>query len=190
MIFILIGCLSFLVIHIVDIVSLKKVPGAKPVIWVLGSGMLVYALLMLVLQPSKLSLPVWLSVIGWLLLVVSLSLLIYSLFIGLPFQKTYVASGLSDRLIKTGMYSLVRHPGVIWLSLVLLSLILVSGSNLLLAAVPLFIFLDIILVIIQDRVFFGRMFDGYQTYRQETPMILPNRKSLYAFINSLKRSDR
>lgn len=187
MIYIIIGCLGFLVIHIFDVVSLKKVPGAKPVVWILGSGMLVYALLMLMLQPAKLSLPAWSPLIGWLLLGVSLILLIYSLFISLPFRKTYVASGVSDQLIKTGMYSLVRHPGVIWLSLVLLSLILVSGSNLLLAAVPLFIFLDIILVIIQDRLFLGRMFEGYQDYRQETPMIFPNRKSLFVFINSLKR---
>ncbi|MEE8413071.1 MAG: methyltransferase [Dehalococcoidales bacterium] len=189
MVYIIIGGLGFLVIHIFDIVALKKVPGAKPVVWILGSGMLVYALVMLMLQPAKLSLPAWMPLTGWLLLSVSLILLIYSLFISLPFRKTYVASGVSDRLITKGMYSLVRHPGVIWLSLVLLSLILVSSSSLLLAAAPLFIFLDIILVTIQDKVFFSRMFDGYQDYRLETPMVLPNRKSFYAFINSLKRLD-
>ncbi len=190
MIYIIIGCLGFLIIHIFGIVSLRKVPGAKPVVWVLGSGTLVYALLMLMLQPAKLSLPAWSPLIGGMLLIVSLILLIYSLFVSLPFRQTYVASGVSDRLITTGMYSLVRHPGVIWLSLVLLSLILVSRSSLLLAALPLFIFLDIILVVIQEKVFFGRMFGGYQAYRQETPMIIPNRKSLYVFINSLKRLDR
>jgi len=70
----------------------------------------------------------------------------------------------------------------------MLSLILVSKSSLLLIAAPIFILLDIVLVIVQDKFFFGRMFDGYGSYRQETPMLVPNRQSINAFINSLKQS--
>ena len=189
MTFITIGCLGFLVIHLFDVVSLKKVPAFKPLVWLAGTGMVVYAVIMLMMEPAKLSLPLWLTVIGWVMVVASLGLLVYSLFIDLPFKKTYLASGVGDELVKTGMYSLVRHPGVIWFSQLMIALVLVSQSSQLLLAVPIFIVLDVVLVVIQDKVFFDRMFDGYQAYRQETPMILPNRKSLYAFINSIKHLD-
>ena len=188
MIYIAIGAFGFLIIHLFDIVSLKRIPGAKPGIWILGSGLLVYALMMACLRSDKLLLPMWSAWLGWGLLFVSFSLLVYSLFINLPFRKTYVATGVSSKLIKTGLYALVRHPWVYCFTLLLLSLILVSRSSLLLIASPIWILLYILLVVIQDKFLFGRMFDGYDTYRQETPMLLPNRRSISAFVNSLKQS--
>ncbi len=188
MLYVAVGCLGFLLIHLLDIVSLKRLPGAKPFIWILGSGLLVYALVMTCLQPHKLPLPIWSTWLGWALLTISLLLLIYSLFINLPFRKTYIAIGVGDKLITTGLYALVRHPGVHWFILLMLSLILVSKSSLLLIAAPIFILLDIVLVIMQDKFFFGRMFDGYDSYRQETPMLMPNRQSINAFINSLRQA--
>lgn len=187
MIYIAIGCLGFLIIHLFDIVSLKRLPGVKPFTWILGSGLLAYALAIASLQSDKLPLPAWLTPLGWALLSISFLMLIYSLFINLPFRKTYIVTGVGDRLITTGLYALVRHPGVHWFILLLLSLILVSRSSLLLIAAPIFIMLDIALVIVQDRFFFVRMFDGYDSYQQETPMLVPNRQSINAFINSLKQ---
>ena len=112
MIYIVIGCLGFLVIHLFDIVSLKRIPRAKPFIWILGSGLLGYALTMACLQPDKLLLPVWSTWLGWVILPIALFLMIYSLFINLPFRKTYIVTGVGDKLITTGLYALVRHPGV------------------------------------------------------------------------------
>ena len=188
MIYIAIGAFGFLIIHLFDIVSLKRVPKAKPFSWILGSGLLVYALTMTCLQSDKLLLPMWSAWLGWGLLFVSFSLLVYSLFINLPFRKTYVATGVGDKLITTGLYALVRHPWVHCFTLFLLSLVLVSRSSLLLVASPIWILLYILLVVIQDKFLFGRMFDGYDTYRQETPMLLPNQRSISAFVNSVKQS--
>jgi protein-S-isoprenylcysteine O-methyltransferase Ste14 len=142
---------------------------------------------MLCLAPDKLSLPVWSAWLGWGLLAISLSLLLYSLFINLPFRKTYIATGVSGKLVTTGLYALVRHPGVHWFTVFMLSLFLVSGSMLLVIAGPILILLDILLVIFLDRFFFRRMFEGYVYYQQQTPMLVPNRRSINAFVNSLKQ---
>ncbi len=186
--YIALGSLGFLVIHVFDIVSLKRIPAAKPVTWIVGSGLLAYSVIMVCFTPDKLPLPIWSTWLGWALLSISFFLLIYSLFIHLPFRKTYVATGVGDKLITTRLYALVRHPWMPWLILVMLSLILVSRSSLLLIASPIWILLDILLVAIQDKFFFGRMFEGYDTYRRETPMLVPNRRSISAFINSLKQA--
>jgi len=187
MLYIAIGALGFTVIHLFDLVSLKRVRRVKPIIWASGCGLLVYSLVKICLWPDKLLVPAWLTWLGWGVLAVSSSLLIHSLFISLPFRKTYMATGVGDRLITTGVYALVRHPGVIWFTLLMLSLIPVSGSRLLLVAAPTFILLDIVLVVIQDRFIFSRMFKEYEAYRRETPMLWPLRRSINAFLRSVRR---
>jgi len=184
MIHIAIGSFSFFVIHLCDFVSLKRLSFAKPLVWIMGGGLLVYSLVELCLTPYKLLLPVWSAWLGWGLFSVSCLLLAYSLFINLPFRKTYIYKGVGDRLVTTGLYALVRHPGVHWFTLLVFSLILISRSVLLLIAAPIFIALDVLLVVVQDRLFFVRMFDGYGKYQRETPMLLPNKRSVNAFIKS------
>ncbi len=186
MIYIAIGSLGFLVINLLNIVSLKRIPRVKPGLWILGGGLLAYSLIMICLQSDKLPLPIWTTWLGWALLSISLLLLIHSLFINLPFRKTYITTGVGDKLITTGLYALVRHPWIHSFALILLSLILVSKSSLLLIAAPILISLNILLVVIQDKFFFDRMFAGYDRYRKETPMLLPNRKSISACIRTIK----
>ena len=187
MLYIIIGAIGFVVVHIFDLVALKRIPRLKPVVWCVGSGLLIYSLVMICRYPVKIELPAWSIWLGWGVLAVSASLLIHSLFISLPFRKTYVDAGVGDSLVKTGLYALVRHPGILWFPLFMLSLIPISRSSLLLIAAPTFIALDIVLVFIQDKFIFGRMFRGYDSYRRETPMLLPNRKSVGAFLRSLRQ---
>ena len=186
MIYIVLGSLGFIIIHFFDVVSLKRVAGVKLATYLLGSGLLVYSVIMICLSPDKLLLPVWATWLGWTLLSISLFLLIYSLFINLPFRKTYVAAGVGDELITTGLFALVRYPWIHCSALILLSLVLVSKSSLLLIASPIFILLNILLAVIQDKFFFGKMFTGYDRYRKETPMLVPNRKSISACIRTIK----
>ena len=183
-----IGSQTFLVIHIFDIIALKKIPAAKPLVWSAGCILFVYSLVMLCIQTGTLPLPSWSVWLGWFLFLISSGLFLYSLFVNLPFRKTYIHRGVGDKLIRTGLYALVRHPGVILLGIVLVSLVLISRSYIMLIAMPIFILLDILLVFMQDRIFFGRMFADYGDYRRETPMLLPNRHSINAFINSLKHA--
>ncbi|MFC1899489.1 methyltransferase family protein [Chloroflexota bacterium] len=188
MIYIAVGCFGFLLIHLFDMVSIKKLPLAKPITWGLGNILLVYALVMVCLQAGKPALPVLSIWVGSPLLIISLFHLLYSLFVNLPFRITYIIAGTGDRLIKSGLYALVRHPGVIWFSLTMLSLVFISQSIFMLTAALIFIFLDIVLVVIQDTFFFGKMFTGYADYRKQTPMLVPNRKSIQTFITSLKQA--
>jgi protein-S-isoprenylcysteine O-methyltransferase Ste14 len=185
-IYVILGSLGFLVIHLLDIASLKRIPGLKPLTLVAGNGLVVYAAVMACLASDKLSLPPWVSWLGWVLLPASLFMLVYSLFLNLPFKKTYVSQG-AGPLVTGGLYALVRHPWVYWLILAMLALVLASGSSLMLIAAPIWVGLDVILVAIQDRFFFGKMFADYDSYRRRTPMLIPNRRSLSAFIHSLKQ---
>jgi protein-S-isoprenylcysteine O-methyltransferase Ste14 len=182
------GILGFLIINLFDFVSLKRIAGAKLIVWITGSSLIIFSLILICLTPNKLPLPAWSIRFGWGLLSASLFLLIYSLFINLPFRKTYVNTGIGDKLITTGLYALVRHPWIHCFILFLLSLVLISRSSLLLLTAPIFILLNILLSIVQDKFVFTKMFDTYDDYKRKTPMLIPNRRSISAFINSVKQT--
>ena len=115
--------------------------------------------------------------------------LLHSLFINLPFYKTYFKVGVSDELVTSGLYAIVRHPGVYGLGVALFSLVLVSQSRLMLYAALVWMAIDIIVVAIQDRFFFDRMFCGYADYRKNTPMLVPSWRSLARYATDIKLKD-
>ncbi|MFH0847429.1 MAG: hypothetical protein V1894_05200 [Chloroflexota bacterium] len=183
--YIVLGALAFLLVHLIDVVSLffKRASRLKLYVWVLASGLLIYAVTGTSLHPGKFSLPAWTSWLGWALFLPALLLFLYSLFVNLPFRKTYLDTK-SEQLIKVSLYALVRHPGVYFSFLTLISLILVSHSRLLLTATLLWEGLDLLLIFVDDYYTFSRMFPGYDDYRRETPLLIPSRKSLRSFLDS------
>ena len=176
--YVALGAIAFIIAWFFDWAALQRIRYLKQIIGLAFVILFGYALVMVATQPDKLPLPAWLSSAVWPLLVISGLLLIYSLFLEIPFRQTYADNGAGDKLVKTGTYALVRHPGVLWLALFLLALVLVSRSRLLLLAAPLWILLDVLYVWIQERFFFGRMFAGYAQYKQETPMLIPTPASI------------
>ena len=130
------GVLAFLVAFFFDLAALKRIPYLKQIIGLASVSLFGYSLFAVCLAPAKLRLPDWLPWVSWPLLFISFSLLVYSLFLEIPFQQTYAADGVGDRLVKTGTYALVRHPGVLCLVVFFLALVLVSRSRLLLFAMP------------------------------------------------------
>lgn len=189
MIYIVIGIFGFIAINFFDLVSIKKIAfRAKPIIWTAGFAILIYSIVRLCMLSDELNLPPWAVWAGWVIFAISLFMILMALFINLPFRKTYISTGTADTLIKTGLYALVRHPGIYWVTSFMFSLVLVSSSKLMLIAAPIFSGINILLVVLEDKYFFPKMFEGYSDYQRETPMLVPNRQSVKTFIDSLKRS--
>jgi len=186
MTYIVIGIAAFLVFHLLDVASMKQHAWAKPVTWVAGSLAFIYAMVTASVTGEKFNLPLVLVASGWLLLAAGAALVLYSLFVNLPFKKTYINPGVGDELVTSGLYSLVRHPGVYGLVMVMAAAALVSRSELMFSAALVWTATDIAVVTIQDYLFFGRMFAGYAEYRKTTPMLLPNRNTFKRLVNMLK----
>ncbi|MBI4295370.1 MAG: hypothetical protein HY669_04305 [Chloroflexi bacterium] len=172
------GAVSLVVAYSFDWASIKGIPRLKQTIGSIAIVLHGYALYAASWGVASFSLPAPFFWIGLVFVPISLLLLSYSFFIEIPFARTYAKTGSGDQLVTTGTYALVRHPGVIWYSLFLISLFLATGSMTLLVAFPIWVLLDVLYVIIQERFFFDRMFPGYRAYRQQTPMLIPTRKSI------------
>ncbi len=172
------GVLGFCVAPLLDWVSLKRIhyvkPGSISLVIILQS----YALYAVSFGVERFDLPRAATGLGWFLLPVSLFLLAYSLFIEIPFVDTYAQTGVGDKLVTTGTYALTRHPGVLWYGLFLVALLLVTRSQILVIAAPIWFLMDLLWVLLQDKYFFVLMFKDYRQYQKQTPMLLPNRLSI------------
>jgi protein-S-isoprenylcysteine O-methyltransferase Ste14 len=180
MVYILLGCLAFFIAFFFDLVAIKGISHLKQVVGLVFVLLFGFALFMVCLKGNRFLLPDWLSWVGWPLLALSGALLVYSIFLEIPFKQTYATTGVGDKLVKTGTYALTRHPGVLWFGLSLLALLAISRSKLLLIAAPLWFLLDVVWVWIQERFFFSHMFPGY-----ETPMLIPTRESTIRCLRTL-----
>ena len=186
---ILLGVAGFIIIHLFDFVALKEMRLVKPVIWTAGCVILSYAAFRSCLNPVRYSTPAWVHVCGWIMFPIALAFLTYTLFGSLPFKSTYLDKGVGSELVKTGLYGIVRHPGIYGFAGVMLSLFLLSTSKLMALAGLTWLTIDIILVIFQDIAVFGRMFPGYARYKKETPMLIPTWQSLARYASEFKLKD-
>lgn len=178
MLYIWLGIVGFLIGYLFDFVSLRKIPFAKQAVGLVTFVLLGYAHMMVCLQGEALVRPANLIYVGWFLFFLGSLATVYSLYLEIPFKKTYVVEGVGNELVTTGTYALVRHPGVLWYAVVLIGLILVSGRWLALYAAPIWFLMDVLWVWLQEKLFFNQMFPGYQQYQKTTPMLIPTSRSI------------
>ena len=185
--YILVGSLAFVIAFFFDFAALKGIRYLKQIIGLAFVLLFGYAMYGVCFAAEKFSLPACAAWVGWPLSVISGGLLVYSLFLEIPFKATYAQSGIEQGLITTGTYALTRHPGVLWFGLLLVGLTAISRSKLLLVAAPVWFALDVLYVWIQDRFYFPLTFPGYEQYKRETPMLVPTRDSIVRCVRTLRK---
>jgi protein-S-isoprenylcysteine O-methyltransferase Ste14 len=191
MIGIALGAASFFVVFWVDAVSLKGMSHVKPVLWLASTALFITGVVFSVRDPARVDLPSAIGVLGWVLSGAFLLLLIYSLFIEIPFISAYVKQGQPAGVVSRGTYALCRHPGVLWLAGLIAALFLGTGSLVLLVAMPVWVGLDALYVVLQEKLFFMRMFGAdYGAYQRAVPMLVPTTHSMRECARTLFRSDR
>lgn len=140
--------------------------------------MLIYSAIMVTVVSEKITLPMTVRLMGGILWLLSMALLVYSLFLELPFVQTYGKKEHNHNLVNTGTYALCRHPGVLWFGFVFLFFFFTTGAVLLIPAGIIWTIIDILHVYLQEKMFFPKMFPEYGKYIKDTPMLIPNRKSM------------
>ena len=98
--------------------------------------------------------------------------------------NTYQKKFAEPQLVTDGTYSLVRHPGVIWLFLAYFFLAIFNENSYLLVTAITWTFANTIYVIIQEKYVLVRLFPNYDEYIKTTPMVIPNYISMKKFITT------
>ena len=99
MLYVLMGSLGFPIFHLVDLAAIKRIAWAKPLAWITGCGLIAAGAVFASLSTDRFILPIWAITCGWVLFTASMLQLLHSLFINLPFYKTYFKVGVNDELV-------------------------------------------------------------------------------------------
>ena len=186
MTYVLVGAAGFLIGCATELPRIRAARGLRPILAGVAIALIGWSLVMATVSGERLWMPAWLTVAGAALLPLAFGLLLYSMFLELPFRRTYLQSDPGPHLITTGTYALVRHPTLLWFAIGMVSLLLLTHSQLLLIALPMWLMLDTLWVVLQDKLSLPRTFPAYGDYQMTTPMIVPNRKSLRACLSTIR----
>ncbi|MCL4535587.1 MAG: hypothetical protein M1370_10570 [Bacteroidetes bacterium] len=185
-----IGLLGFGLFAVWECIFLTRARFLKPVLLVTTISLKSWATWMVCLHPDKLPIPEWLSHLGAALAIGFFSLMVYSIFLEVPFAATY-GTGIGERrLIVSGTYALCRHPGVLWYPFIGLGLFLLFSSKLILIAWPIWSLANAACIIVEEKVQLERAFgDQYRAYQSNTPMVIPTSRSLSRFLAQFTATD-
>ncbi len=182
---ILLGVAAFAVALAFDWASWRRIPGLKPLLGLTAVALFCLALWWTLSTPARFAWPCELVAVGWVLLALGTLLLVFSLFLEIPFATTYAKQGVGDMLVRTGTYALVRHPGVLWFGIWVLGCVLASRSRLMLVAGAIWFACDALYAWLQELLLFPRMFPDYPAYQAETPMFVPTARSIGRCVRTL-----
>ncbi len=183
--YIIIGSLAFVALYLFDVYTLKNQIVKKRLFGIIGLLTLIYATIMVVMVSDKILFPLALRIVCGVLMGGATFLLIYSLFLELPFVKTYGKEEHTNTLVDTGTYALCRHPGVLWFGMLYFFFFFTTGAKLLIPAGIIWTILDIIHIYLQEKIFFPKMFPKYKNYMKTTPMLIPTISSIRKCLNTL-----
>jgi protein-S-isoprenylcysteine O-methyltransferase Ste14 len=176
--YIVTGSVAFLLFIVFDYFTLYNKEAEKKLFGIAGLLIFIYSAIMSIITSQIIRIPVAVRIAAGGLWVMFIFLLIYSLFLELPFVKTYGEKEHSRDLVDTGTYALCRHPGVLWFGLMFLSAFLTTGAVLIAIGGFIWTIIDVFHVYLQEKIFFCKMFNGYENYMKTTPMLIPDSNSI------------
>ena len=179
MLFIVLGFIAFVFLYIFDLNKIVLFNNKINICFALGCLLLAVSTVGVLLGNSyNFEVSISLQIFFGVLSIISLLLMLYALFLALPFSKTYVVLEKENAVVDTGMYALCRHPGVIWFFFFYLFLWLASGKMLIMWAGVAWTAMDIMHVYVQDRWLFPKALNGYDQYKSEVPFLIPDLASI------------
>ena len=187
MFFIGVGCLAFIILLIFDLNKIFFFHKIVNFCFATGLALLAMSTIGILMgnyASFEVSLPFRLLFCA--LAIISLLLLVYSLFFWLPFGGTYIDVNQGNTVVDTGMYALCRHPGAIWVGFFYLFLWLASGKMMMFGAGIVWTIMNTMLVYVEDRWIFPKTLVGYDNYKTVVPFLIPSfrtcKKKLLAYL--------
>lgn len=186
MIFVFLGAFSFVLMIIYDFNQISK--NKKTFLnsfFLLGVFILIVCTLFLLSEFFMINIGI-LNIIGIVGGLIFLSIMIFALFFNLPVKKTYgkdkTENSVKNQTVTTGLYSLCRHPGVLAFFFCYFFFYIAVQTKAMLYAWLIWSAFDVIYVIIQDKYIFPKTLSGYHEYKESTPFLIPNLKSIRSFL--------
>jgi len=168
-----VGIIAYILYFIYDYNSITRKNRFAASFFTVGTLMIIGSTVSVLVKKHCLS-PV--SAAAAIVAFIFLGLLVYTLFFALPFTETYVKESELRKTYTGGVYSICRHPGVLWLVGMYLCFIVISADLSASVYYGIIIAGDILYVVYQDIYIFPRTFSDYDEYKKTTPFLIPGLK--------------
>jgi len=183
--FILLGCLGFGLLFVSDMCGLKGKCRFQNLLAFSGTFFVFISSVIILMGGTDYNLSLTVRLLSGFFALGFLLLLIYSVVFEVRAPKDSNKPGDKPELVTTGTYALSRHPGVIWfLFYYVFGSLFFMNSEILIAGI-IWSSINVVYVLLQERVVFHKLFENYNTYSKDTPMIIPNIKSIKKCINTI-----
>jgi len=167
------------VLFIADIFSMKSKSVFSTMFAVCGTLIIFVSSIIILHNGRPFDVQLVIRLFAGALTLLFLALMVYSIVIEVRICKE------RNTLITTGTYALTRHPGVLWFLLYyILGALFFENYDILIAGV-IFTVVNVVYVILQEKYIFIKQFRGYEYYQQQTPMLIPNIKSIRRCIQTI-----
>ena len=173
MLFILSGSIGFLLLLGSDIMGIKRYNVAKRLLAFFGTSIIVASSILILIEGKTYFIDFRLRVLFGIIGLLFLFFLFYSVVIEVRKNRKQ-----DNKLVTSGTYALSRHPGVLWLFFYyVFGSLFFANIDILIAGVV-WSFINVVYVIVQEKVIFNQLFSDYENYKETTPMILPTMSSI------------
>jgi len=180
MLFILSGAIGFILLLGSDIVGIKKNNTVKNLLAVFGTLIIVSSSVLILLVGETYDMELGLRILFGLIGLLFLFFLVYSVLFEV--RKNINSK---SKLVTSGTYALSRHPGVLWLFFYyVFGSLFFANIDILIAGIV-WSLINIVYVVIQEKVIFSKIFSDYESYKESTPMLLPTMTSIKKCLNTL-----
>ena len=170
-----VGATGFFSVVLYDLAQIRGKAGAASVLSSIGYLCILASIVFLMLSTQLPATPFGLLLIKGFLTSAFLLLLIYSVLIEIPVALRRRSRGRSDEraVVDSGFYGVVRHPGFVWFALLWASIVATYLDPRVTAVGTALVIIDFALVVLEDLVFFPRIFPNYSEYKKQVPFIIP-----------------
>jgi len=173
MIYIAISATGFFTLLLFDLFQIRKNITLMRICSIIGYSLVFFSEIYLLLSFKIVYyLPIYL-LIKIFFGIIFLILLIYSLFIEIHIKAPSMLNN-KRFAISTGTYRLVRHPGFLWFFFLQIILISIYKNKSFIIISLTILFMDLVLIIVEDYIVFPKIFINYREYKKTTPMLIPH----------------
>lgn len=170
------GCTAFLLFFVSDCNDRWLHYRALSLSFPTGAVLLVAAIIIQTLRGTPPIDSLVVRIFFWILALLFVALLGFTLFLALPVRDSYAAPGKHRPVYDAGVYTLCRHPGVLWQAGFCLCLWLAAGFPA--YAALSYSVLNLALVTYEDYYVFPQILSGYGEYKRSVPFLIPTQESV------------
>ncbi len=179
MIYIGLGIIGFAMLFVADYCGVKDKGFLKYLSAFSGTFLITSASVIILTRGYNYNLLISYRLIALVFMLLSFLLMIYSVVIEVSKNNS------EKKLVTTGTYALTRHPGVLWFLLYYVLGSFVFADYMILIAGIVWTVMNIIYVVLQERIIFNKIFADYEEYKKTTPMIIPTISSIQKCLKTI-----